>query len=110
MKAITLPKIRPWRILEKVYFEESIAPLKAQRDQAKANLAKLEAGNRLEDIAQAEANVNEREATVANAKVTFERAEQLLKKAVGPRRRMTTPRGPIGKPRPASTRRVRRCA
>jgi HlyD family secretion protein len=69
--------------LEKVYFEESIAQLKAQRDQAKANLAKLEAGNRLEDIAQAEATVNEREATVANAKVTFERAEQLLKKAVG---------------------------
>jgi HlyD family secretion protein len=69
--------------LEKVYFEENIAQLKAQRDQAKAALAKLEAGNRTEEIAQAEAIVREREATVANAKVTFERAEQLLKRAVG---------------------------
>jgi HlyD family secretion protein len=73
-------------VLEKVYFEESIAQLKAQRDQAKATLAKLEAGNRPEEIAQAEATVNEREATVANAKITFERAEHLLKSAVGTRK------------------------
>jgi HlyD family secretion protein len=32
--------------LEKVYFEDSIAQLRAQRDQAAANVAKLEAGNR----------------------------------------------------------------
>lgn len=70
-------------VLEKVYFEESIAQLKAQRDQAKATLTKLEAGNRPEEIAQAEATVKEREATVANAKVSFERADQLLKRAVG---------------------------
>src|SRR5262245_29490487 len=70
-------------VLEKVYFEESIAQLRAQRDQAKATLAKLEAGNRPEEIAQAEATVAEREATVANAKVNFERAEHLLKSAVG---------------------------
>jgi HlyD family secretion protein len=69
--------------LEKVYFEDNIAQLKAQRDQAKASLAKLEAGNRPEEIAQAEATVHEREATVANAKITLERAEQLLQKAVG---------------------------
>jgi HlyD family secretion protein len=69
--------------LEKVYFEDNIAQLKAQRDQAKATLAKLEAGNRPEEIAQAEAAVHEREATVANAKISFERAEQLLNKAVG---------------------------
>lgn len=68
-------------LLEKVYFEDSIAQLKAQADQAKANLAKLEAGNRREEIAQAEAAVKEREATVANAKVSFERADQLVKKA-----------------------------
>jgi HlyD family secretion protein len=73
-------------VLEKVYFEEAIAQLKAQRDQAKATLAKLEAGNRPEEIAQAEATVNEREATVANAKITFERAEHLLKSAVGTRK------------------------
>lgn len=69
--------------LEKIYFEESIAQLRAQRDQAKASLAKLEAGNRPEEIAQTEATVNEREATAANAKIALERADQLLKKAVG---------------------------
>jgi HlyD family secretion protein len=72
--------------LEKVYFEDNIAQLKAQRDQAKASLAKLEAGNRPEEIAQAEATVREREATVANAKITFDRADELLKRAVGSRK------------------------
>jgi HlyD family secretion protein len=72
--------------LEKVYFEDSIAQLMAQRDQAKANLAKMVAGNRPEDIAQAEANVKEKEATLANARISFERAEQLLKSAVGTRK------------------------
>jgi len=69
--------------LEKVYFEDSIAQLTAQRDQAKANLAKMQAGNRPEDIAQAEANVKEKEATLANAKIGLDRAEQLLRRAVG---------------------------
>jgi HlyD family secretion protein len=72
--------------LEKVYFEDSVAQLTAQRDQAKANLAKMQAGNRPEDIAQAEANVKEREATLANAKITLDRAEQLLRGAVGTRK------------------------
>src|SRR5262245_31682840 len=72
--------------LEKVYFEDSIAQLTAQRDQAKANLAKMTAGNRPEDIAQAEANVREKEATLANAKISFDRAEQLWKSAVGTRK------------------------
>ena len=72
--------------LEKVYFEDSMAQLKAQRDQAKANLAKMVAGNRPEDIAQAEANVKEKEATLANAKIAFDRAEQLWKSAVGTRK------------------------
>jgi HlyD family secretion protein len=69
--------------LEKVYFEDNIAQLIAQRDQAKANLAKMQAGNRPEDIAQAEANVKEKEATLANAKITLDRAEQLLNRSVG---------------------------
>src|SRR5262249_46029517 len=69
--------------LEKIYFEESIAQLTAQRDQAKAALAKMKAGNRPEEIAQAEATVKEREATLANAKITLERAEQLFKTNVG---------------------------
>jgi HlyD family secretion protein len=72
--------------LEKVYFEDNIAQLKAQRDQAKASLAKLEAGNRPEEIAQAEATVAEREATVANTKIAFDRADELLKRAVGSRK------------------------
>jgi membrane fusion protein YbhG len=72
--------------LEKIYFEDSIAQLTAQRDQAKANLAKMQAGNRPEDIAQAEANVKEKEATLTNGKITLDRAEQLLKGAVGTRK------------------------
>jgi HlyD family secretion protein len=72
--------------LEKVYFEDSIAQLRAQRDQAAANVAKLEAGNRPEEIAQAEATVAEREASVTNSQVTLERAEQLLKSATGTRK------------------------
>lgn len=72
--------------LDKVYFEDDIAQLKAQRDQAKASLAKLEAGNRPEEIAQTEATVREREATVANSKSTFDRADELLKRAVGSRK------------------------
>ncbi|HEX5958112.1 MAG TPA: biotin/lipoyl-binding protein, partial [Hyphomicrobiaceae bacterium] len=69
--------------LEKVYFQDSINQLTAQRDQAKANLAKLVAGNRAEDIAQAEANVKEKEATFVNAKIALDRADHLLKRAVG---------------------------
>src|SRR5215510_6087201 len=72
--------------LEKVYFEDSIAQLKAQRDQAKASLTKLEAGNRPEEIAQAEATVAEREATVVNTKIAFDRADELLRRAVGSRK------------------------
>jgi HlyD family secretion protein len=72
--------------LEKVYFHDNIAQLTAQRDQAKANLAKMLAGNRPEDIAQAEANVKEKEATLANARITLERAEHLWNRAVGTRK------------------------
>jgi HlyD family secretion protein len=69
--------------LEKVYFEESLAQMKAQRDQQAANLAKLEAGNRPEDIAQARALVAEREATLTNAKISMDRAEQLKMTGAG---------------------------
>jgi HlyD family secretion protein len=72
--------------LEKVYFEDAIAQITAQRDQAKAALAKMKAGNRPEEIAQAEAGVKEREATLANARITLERAEQLWKSKVGTRK------------------------
>jgi len=72
--------------LDKVYFEDSIAQLKAQRDQIKANLAKLEAGNRPEEIAQAEAVVAEREATLTNAKIALDRAKTLLDTSTGTRK------------------------
>ena len=69
--------------LEKVYFEDSLRQARAQRNQAAANVAKMEAGNRPEEIAQAEANVLYREALLLNARQTRERAEALLKSASG---------------------------
>lgn len=72
--------------LDKAYFTDTIAQIEAQRDQAKAELAKLEAGNRPEEIAQAEAAVNEREATLTNAKLALDRAQKLLGREVGTQR------------------------
>jgi HlyD family secretion protein len=46
--------------LEKVYFDDSLAQARAQRDQMAANYAKLRAGNRPEEIAEARALVAER--------------------------------------------------
>lgn len=69
--------------LDKVYFEDSLGQLRAQRDQAAATLAKMETGNRPEEIAQAEAAVAEREAFAANARTAIERATQLLKTNAG---------------------------
>ncbi|MCB1539299.1 MAG: efflux RND transporter periplasmic adaptor subunit [Rhodoblastus sp.] len=69
--------------LDKVYFQDTLRQLRAQADQAAANLAKLEAGNRPEEIAQAEAAVAEREAAAINAKAAIDRAAQLLKTNAG---------------------------
>lgn len=69
--------------LDKVYFEDTLRQLRAQADQAAANLAKLQAGNRPEEIAQAEAAVAEREAMATNAKAAIDRAAQLLKTNAG---------------------------
>ena len=69
--------------LDKVYFQDTLRQLRAQADQAAANLAKLEAGNRPEEIAQAEAAVAEREAAAINAKAAIDRAAQLLKTKAG---------------------------
>jgi HlyD family secretion protein len=65
--------------LEKVYFQEA----RALRDQAAANYAKMKAGNRHEDIAQAEANLSLQQATLQNATQTLDRAQALLKSASG---------------------------
>jgi HlyD family secretion protein len=72
--------------LEKVYFEDTLAQMRAQRDQMAANLEKMETGNRPEDIAQARANVAEREATLTNAQVALDRAQELLKSVAGLRK------------------------
>ncbi|MCW2316968.1 HlyD family secretion protein [Rhodoblastus acidophilus] len=69
--------------LDKIYFEDTLRQLRAQRDQSAANLAKMIAGNRPEEIAQAEALVSEREATLANMKLTAERAQKLFTTAAG---------------------------
>lgn len=69
--------------LEKVYFEDTLAQMRGQSDQAEANYAKLKAGNRPEEIAQAKALVAEREATLTNAKIIKNRAEALLKTPAG---------------------------
>ncbi|MBS0244240.1 MAG: biotin/lipoyl-binding protein, partial [Proteobacteria bacterium] len=69
--------------LDKVYFQDSIAQARAQRDQSAANFAKMEAGNRPEEIAQAAATVADREAAVTNAKITMDRAQALLKTSSG---------------------------
>jgi HlyD family secretion protein len=69
--------------LEKIYFQEMLAQMRAQLDQAEANYTKLKTGNRPEEIAQAKALVAEREATLTNAKIIKNRAEALLKTPAG---------------------------
>ena len=69
--------------LEKVYFQDTLAQMRGQLDQSEANYAKLKAGNRPEEIAQAKALVAEREATLTNAKIIRSRAEALLKTPAG---------------------------
>ena len=69
--------------LDKVYFTDALQQLRAQREQSAANLAKMVAGNRPEEISQAEANVADREATLANMELTVERARRLLKTSAG---------------------------
>ena len=69
--------------LDKTYFADTIAQLTAQRAQLQANLDKMVAGNRPEEIAEAEARVAEREATLTNAKTSLDRAKSLLATAAG---------------------------
>ncbi|MFV0281494.1 MAG: efflux RND transporter periplasmic adaptor subunit [Rhodoblastus sp.] len=69
--------------LDKVYFEDSLRELRAQAEAAAASFAKMQAGNRPEEIAQAEAAVVEREAAAANSRLAIERATRLLKTNTG---------------------------
>jgi HlyD family secretion protein len=69
--------------LEKVYFDDALAQARAQRDQMAANYERLRTGNRPEEIAQARALVAEREAMLTNARVTMNRASELLRTPAG---------------------------
>jgi len=74
---------QPLGSLEKIYSQEALDQARALRDQAAANYAKLQAGNRAEDIAQAEATLAQQKATLDNANRTLERAQSLLNSASG---------------------------
>ena len=66
--------------LDKQYFEDDLRAVMARRDSAKATLDKLEHGSRPQEIAGAEAQVVEREATLKRAEQDFKRAERLVGK------------------------------
>ena len=83
MKAITVRAGETLASLEKVYFQDTVAQMRAQLGQSQANYEKLKAGNRPEEVAQARALVAERAATLTNAKITKNRAEALLKTPAG---------------------------
>lgn len=95
--------------LEKIYFQEMLAQMRAQLDQAEANYTKLKTGNRPEEIAQAKALVAEREATLTNAKIIKNRAEALLKTPAGRRRPLTMHPPASARPTPSSIPPAKRC-
>jgi len=65
--------------LENTPFQDELKLALAQQEQAAANLAKMEAGNRPQEIAQAEALVRERQATAGNLEIEYQRLNALLK-------------------------------
>jgi HlyD family secretion protein len=74
---------QPLARLETVYFEDALAQARAARDSAAAAYAKMKAGNRVEDIAEAEATLVEQQATLQNATQTLDRAQSLLATSAG---------------------------
>ena len=64
--------------LEETPYQDELDLALAQQEQAAANLAKLEAGNRPQEIAQAEALVRERQATLENFQTEYQRLENLV--------------------------------
>ena len=64
-------------------FENQIAQLQSQKDQATAQLAALRAGARDEEIAALEAAVESAQAQVDQTREALDRAEQLLERGVG---------------------------
>ena len=61
-------------VLDKGYLEDAVGIAQARLDGAVANLDKLEAGNRPQEIAQARAQVAQAEAAALNAREKFDRA------------------------------------
>jgi HlyD family secretion protein len=64
--------------LDKHYFDDELRLAQARRDAQKAALARLEHGSRPEEIAQAQAQVTEREAVVENARLLYNRQKALV--------------------------------
>ncbi len=66
-------------VLDKAPYEASLAAAKAQLSQAEASYARLRHGNRPQEIAEAQANLSQLQATYDNAVVTLKRQEAELK-------------------------------
>jgi HlyD family secretion protein len=64
--------------LDKRYFQDELRTARARRDNAAANLARLEHGSRPEEIAQARAQTADKEAMRVRAKADYERAKELI--------------------------------
>jgi HlyD family secretion protein len=74
---------QPLATLETVYYVDALAQAQASRDSAAAAYAKMKAGNRIEDIAQAEATLAQQQATLQNATQTLDRAVALVQSNTG---------------------------
>lgn len=66
--------------LDKSYFNDELRVMRARRDNQAANLAKLVHGSRPEEIAQARAQTEDREAALTKAKEDFARGQSLVEK------------------------------
>jgi HlyD family secretion protein len=64
--------------LDKRYFDDDLGQIRAQQQNAAANLARLEHGSRPEEIAQAKARLNEANATQSRAHQDFKRYDSLV--------------------------------
>ena len=79
----TVTEGQPLATLDKIYFEERLRKSARSSISPRPTIAKMKAGNRPEEIAQAKSLVAEREATRTNAQITKNRAEALLKSPAG---------------------------
>lgn len=83
-------RVQPGQVvakLEETPYQDELNLALAQQQQATAFLSKLEAGNRPQEIAQAEALVRERQATVNNLDIEYRRLKNLLASGAVPRQR-----------------------